>query len=107
LAEVIDIQLALYNYDWHYNLIEIKDVLEKVELMNYSKYLLEKVNPREKIKQGLQKGGKLAGERAEKVAEKVAGAADYVDQKKLEALNGRLASWREELKVLLEKNRTL
>lgn len=79
LAEVIDIQLALYNYDWHYNLIEIKDVLEKVELMNYSKYLLEKVNPREKIKQGLQKGGKLAGERAEKVAEKVAGAADYVD----------------------------
>lgn len=87
MAEVIDIQLALYNYDWHYNLIEIKDVLEKVELMNYSKYLLEKVNPNERIQRGLQKGGDLAekvlkgkaADRGKKVAEKAAAGVQYIN----------------------------
>lgn len=79
MAEVIDIELALYNYDWHYNLIEIKDVLEKVELMNYSKYLLEKVNPNEKIQQGLQKGGNLAGDRGKAVADKAVAGVEYIN----------------------------
>lgn len=79
LAEVIDIELALYNYDWHYNLIEIKDVLEKVELMNYSKYLLEKVNPNEKIKQGLQKGGDFTGDRGKMVADKAVAGVEYIN----------------------------
>ena len=53
LAEVIDIQLALYDYDWHYNLIEIKELLEKVELYNYSKYLIEKVDVVHGLKAGV------------------------------------------------------
>ena len=79
MAEVIDIQLALYNYDWHYNLIEIKDILEKVELMNYSKYLLEKVNATEKLKAGFTKGGEFTGERGKQLAEKGANALEYID----------------------------
>ncbi len=79
MAEVIDIQLALYNYDWHYNLIEIKDVLEKVELMNYSKYLIEKVNPNEKIKQGLQKGGDVTGAHGKLVAEQAVKGIEFIN----------------------------
>ena len=47
--------------------------------MNYSKYLLEKVNATEKLKQGLMKGGELTGERGKIIAEKAANVAEYVD----------------------------
>ena len=43
-AEVIDIQFGLYNYDWHYNLMEIKDTLDAVKLLNYSYYLSNKID---------------------------------------------------------------
>jgi len=71
--------LALYNYDWHYNLIEIKDLLEKVELYNYSKYLIEKVNFNEKLKAGFQKTGEYTGQHGQKVAEKLNEGLDFID----------------------------
>ena len=95
LAEVIDIQLALYNYDWHYNLIEIKEILEKVELMNYSKYLIEKVNVTDKLSAGLTKIGdlKITGERGQKLAEKATNAVQYIDQKKVDTMNNQIDRW--------------
>jgi len=47
--------------------------------MNYSKYLLEKVNPNEKIKQGLQKGGDYTGDRGKMVADKAVAGVEYIN----------------------------
>ena len=44
IAEVVDIQFGLKNYDWHYNLMEIKEVLDMVKLLNYSYYLSNKID---------------------------------------------------------------
>ena len=44
IAEVIVIQFGLFNYDWHYNLMEIKETLEAVKLLNYSYYLSNKID---------------------------------------------------------------
>ena len=39
LAEILDVQFALSNYDWHFNLIDIKDTLKQIEIINYTEYL--------------------------------------------------------------------
>ena len=53
IAEVIDIQFGLMNYDWHYNLMEMKEVLDMVQLLNYSYYLSNKIDYTDSIVSGL------------------------------------------------------
>lgn len=51
MAEIIDIQFALNNYDWHYNLMDIQGKLEEVQLFNYANHIAEKLDYTDKIKE--------------------------------------------------------
>lgn len=107
-AEVIDIQFGLYNYDWHYNLMEIKDTLDAVKLLNYSYYLSNKIDYTDIIVAKLTetKTGTI-GSKASSVTDAASKGLTYIQEKKRNAYLEKKAEYREEIKKLLEKNQTV
>ena len=61
LAEIIEIQFAKLNYDWHYNLADIHSSLTTLKYLNYTNHLVNKMDY----------SGKLTGKLNEKMANAV------------------------------------